>query len=128
MPTDEEKKHAHAHDHAHEPEEDMENMDEMGEDTDDEDDGIVILQTAEGEEMAFHVLEVIDVEDEQFALLTPANDDEGEENDEEAAEIYIFHYEVDEDGAESFTPVEDEETFAKVRDAAEALFTGDDES
>jgi uncharacterized protein YrzB (UPF0473 family) len=126
MPTDEEKKHAHAHDHEHSSDE--EEVEDMGEDMDDEDDGVVILQTAEGDEMAFHVLEVIDVDDEQFALLTPANDDEGEDNDEEAAEIYIFHYEVDEDGAESFTPVEDEDTFAKVREAAEALFTGEDDS
>jgi hypothetical protein len=50
-----------------------------------------------------------------------------EDEDEEAAEIFIFRYDVNEDGVETFSDVEDEETFAKVREAAEALFVGEDE-
>ena len=120
MPTDDNK---HDHSHAHEHEEEIDEV-EGEEGDEEEDDGIVILTDAEGNELEFYVLDVIDVDDEQFALLTPADEDE----ESESSEIFIFHYEVDEDGGESFAPVEDEELFATVRDAAEALFAGEDDN
>jgi uncharacterized protein YrzB (UPF0473 family) len=101
--------HAHEHDG------------DDGEEEDDDD--IVILSDADGNETEFQFLALVEVEGEQYALLTPS-DDEGNE----ATEIFIFRYEQDEDGGETFSDVDDEETFAKVRAEAEQLFaTLDDE-
>ncbi|MFZ5475321.1 MAG: DUF1292 domain-containing protein [Myxococcota bacterium] len=96
------------------------------EDEDLDDDDIVTLSDAEGNETDFQFLGVVEVEGEDYALLTPANDEEATET-----EIFIFRYEQDEDGGEIFSDVEDEETFQKVRAQAEALFAsleeGDEE-
>jgi uncharacterized protein YrzB (UPF0473 family) len=109
------------HDHEHDHDEELED----GE-FEDDDDGIVVLTDAEGDEREFQFLDVVEVDDMQFALLAPVMDEE-EENEDEPAEIFIFRYEVNEDGVETFTDVEDEDLFAKVRDAAEALFAAEGE-
>ena len=84
-----------------------------------EDSDTVILVDAEGVEREFVFLAVVDMEDEgQFAALTPAEEDEASDN----TEVFLFHYEEDEDGAESFTPIEDEDLFARVQTAAEEMF------
>jgi len=99
-----------------------EEMDEEwseGDEGDDEEDDIVTLMDAEGNETDFLFLTVIDVEGEgQFAALTPADEDEETDN----TEVFLFHYEADEDGGESFAPIEDEDLFAKVQAAAEVHF------
>ncbi len=93
--------------------------DEFASDAEAEDSDIVTLLDAAGHEQNFLFLAVIDVEGEgQFAALTPADEDEEAEN----TEVFLFHYEADEDGGETFTPIDDEELFAKVRAAAEAYF------
>ncbi len=121
--------HDHGHEHEHEHDEGAEGAEgaeggEFEEDYDEADDDIVILADAEGNETEFHFLDVVEVDGEQYALLTPVDEDE----ESEATEIFIFHYEQDEDGAASFSDVEDEAIFAKVREAAESLFAGEDEN
>lgn len=88
---------------------------------DDEEDGVnvvVTLADAEGNERAFVILGVIEVDEEEYALLTPADAEE----DAESTEIFIFHYWQDEDGMEVFTELQDKETFDKVRAEAGAHF------
>lgn len=97
--------HEHDHEHDHEDEE-----------YDDEDE-VVVLSDAEGNETEFSILGIVEVEGEDYALLTPTDAE-----DEEATEIFIFRYEQDEDGGEIFSDVQDEEVFQKVRAQAEALF------
>lgn len=114
----------HDHDHDHENEEELDELDEEGEEGEDDEDDTVILSDAEGNEIEYQFLAIVEVDGENYALLTPAVD----EDDEEATEIFIFHYEQDEDGGEIFSDVADEATFEKVRAQAEALFAaGDDE-
>jgi uncharacterized protein YrzB (UPF0473 family) len=120
MPNDHDHDHD-GHDHEHDHDEELED----GE-FDDDDDGIVVLTDAEGDEREFQFLDVVEVDDMQFALLAPVMDEENDDEDE-PAEIFIFRYEVNEDGVETFSDVEDEALFAKVRDAAEALFAAEDE-
>ena len=100
--------------------EDLEDDEEWdGEDGEDDEESTVILVDAEGTEREFVFLAVVDLEDEgQFAALTPAEEDESGEN----TEVFLFHYEEDEDGGESFSPIEDEELFARVQSAAEEMF------
>lgn len=92
--------------------------DDLDGDDEEDDDDVVILSDADGNETEFQFLALVEVEGDQYALLTPADDSE-----ENATEIFIFKYEQDEDGGEIFSDVADEETFAKVRAEAEQLFS-----
>lgn len=123
--------HNHSHDHEHDEHEHAEGEEggEEGGEFDeleeyDEDDDIVILQDAEGNEREFRFLTVVELEDEgAFALLTPNE----EPADEEApTEVFIFRYEQDEDGGEIFSDLDDEDLFQRVQKAAEALLSGDE--
>lgn len=98
------------HDHDHDHDDDLLD-EEMFEDED-----IVVLTDEEGQEMAFRFLTVIEVEEQDFALLTPA---EEPEDPEAPTEIFIFHYSQDEDGGEMFAALDDQELFARVQAAAE---------
>jgi len=106
------------HDHAHEHDESCEHDHEEG------GDDIVTLVDAEGNEVDHYWLGLVELDEEQFALLCPI-DELDEES--ESTNVYVYHYEEDEDGAESFEAVEDEALLARVQAAAEAMFTEDGE-
>ncbi|GDX82650.1 hypothetical protein LBMAG42_44610 [Deltaproteobacteria bacterium] len=105
--TDDEK-----HDHTHEHDESCAHEDEEGDD-------IVTLVDADGGEVDHYWLGLVELDEEQFALLCPV--DEVDE-DSETTNVYVYHYSEDEDGAESFEAVEDEELLARVQAAAEKMF------
>ncbi len=109
--------HDHDHDHAHEEGEEWENEEDL-----DEDD-IVVLSDADGNEKEFRFLTVVQLDEQDFALLTPATEDE---DPEAATEIFIFRYEQDEDGGEIFSEIEDEDLFARVQTAAEQMLMSED--
>lgn len=96
----------------------------MLEDGEEEGDDIVILSDAEGNEREFRFLTVLEVDDQQFALLTTV---EESEDPEAPTEVFIFHYDADEDGGEVFADIEDEALFNKVQAAAEAMLSGGDD-
>jgi len=76
------------------------------------------------------VLVVADYEGHgEFALLAPADQlsDVDEDQEEEELELFIFHYTVDEDGVETFTGVEDEEVWSRVRDFFSTLMDQDED-
>lgn len=110
-------KDEHNHDHEHEHDESLEEGVEDEELFDDEDD-VVVLVDAEGNELEYHLLGVIEVEEEEFALLTPADDDE----ESESMEVVLMRYDEDEDGGMIFQDIEDEALFTKVQAAAEKYF------
>lgn len=86
--------------------------------SDEEENDIVVLSDAEGNETEFEFVAKVEVDGVEYALLTPNAVEESEEN----TEIFIFKYEQDEDGGETFSDVPDEAIFAKVRAQAEELF------
>ncbi len=108
---DENGDHDHEHDHA----------EEGG-----EEDDIVVFTDAEGNEMEFVWLGLVELDGESFALLTPAEEDEDDDSDQ--TEVYVFHYEQDEDGGETYSDVEDEALLARVQAAAEKMFEENDAS
>lgn len=108
--SDDDKLHGHDHDHDH---------DDMDEEDGEEGDDVVVLEDAEGNAREYVFLAVVEVDEEAYALLTPAEEDENEEN---PTEVFLFQYEVDDDGNESFSDIEDEELFKRVQAAAEQLF------
>jgi uncharacterized protein YrzB (UPF0473 family) len=103
------------HDHTH----------EHGEECDHEHDevDVVTLVDADGNEVDHYWLGLVEVDDDQFALLCPVDEmDEESEN----TNVYVYHYSEDEDGAESFEAVEDDALLARVQAAAEAMFAADE--
>lgn len=100
----------HDHEHDHDPEET---------ETEEAEDDVVILEDAEGNSREYVFLAVVELDEEAYALLTPSEEDE---NEETPTEVFLFHYEVDDEGNESFSDIADEELFKRVQAAAEQLF------
>lgn len=103
---------ADEHDHDHDDELDDE------QDGEEEDDSIVILEDAEGNVMEYLFLDVVELDGDSFALLTPVDEDE----ESESTEIFIMRYEIDEEGGESFGDLDDEDLFRRVQEIAEKRF------
>lgn len=81
----------------------------------------IVLVDSQGNEVEFVLLGIVELEPEgEFALLTPSEQIDGD--DDEPMDVYIFHYDVDEDGAESFAPVEDEALVERVAAVARPEF------
>lgn len=74
------------------------------------DDEVITLVDEDGEEHDFTVLDIIEVEDREYAILVPL------EEDVETDEIVIFRFDQDEAGNEILVDVEDDE-WEKVADA-----------
>ena len=75
----------------------------------------ITLLDENGEETEFEVLGVITVEDIDYAILIPIDEDEDED------QAYIFRIDTDENGEEVLSEVEDDEEFEMVKDAWENL-------
>lgn len=77
-------------------------------------DNIIVLNDENGEEARFEFLDLIDLDDEEYVVLLPADDTE----DEGAGEVVILKVEDSEDGSdlESYVSVENEETLNRVFD------------
>ena len=74
----------------------------------------VVLVDEDGIEHSFVVLDVIEVEGAEYAILQPA--EEGWEDDDEQ-EAVILKIETDENGEECFAEIEDDDEWEKVADA-----------
>lgn len=74
-------------------------------------DNIIILNDENGEESRFEFLDLIELDNEEYVVLLPA-----EESDEEPGEVVILKVEdTDEDSdEEAYVSVDDEETLNKV--------------
>jgi len=80
-------------------------------------DDLVTLIDVEDNETTFRFLALIETDEGGFAMLTPSEDTGGEEMD-----IYLFHYDYDEEEEiENYSPIEDEELFKRVVVAAEQM-------
>lgn len=77
-------------------------------------DNIIVLNDENGEEARFEFLDLIDLDNEEYVVLLPADDTE----DEGAGEVVILKVEDSEDGSdlESYVSVENEETLNRVFD------------
>lgn len=74
-------------------------------------DNIIVLNDENGEESRFEFLDLIELDNEEYVVLLPA-----EESDEEPGEVVILKVEdTDEDSdEEAYVSVDDEETLNKV--------------
>lgn len=76
---------------------------------------IVTLVDEDGNEHEFAVVDIIEVDEKEYALLMPA-DGEGEGEDEEAEDVLVLRFEDD-----SLVMIEDEAEFNRVVQYLEEL-------
>ncbi|MDK2836784.1 MAG: hypothetical protein PWP21_1561 [Thermosediminibacterales bacterium] len=72
---------------------------------------LIVLCDEEGNECEFELVEVITVEEKDYALLVPT--------DNNSDEAYIFNIELDENGEYVLQEIEDDKEFQKVKKAWE---------
>jgi len=82
------------------------------------------LEDEEGNAMDFALLAIVEVEDQDYALMTPAEQIEDDASD--AMELFLFQYDEEDDGTASFSEIDDEETYERVRDFCATLVDMDD--
>ena len=77
-------------------------------------DNIVILNDEDGNEVKFEFLDLVELDNEEYVVLLPVDDEESEE----PGEVVILKVEDSDDDSdeetESYVSVEDEETLTKV--------------
>jgi uncharacterized protein YrzB (UPF0473 family) len=76
----------------------------------------VILTDEDGKEHAFEVVDVIEVDGSEYAILTPEDEEE-----EEPGEAMIFRIEHDEKGDEMLVEIEDDDEWERVAEAYDRL-------
>ena len=74
----------------------------------------VVLVDEDGEEHTFTMLDVIEVDGNEYAILQPVDEDM---DDDEEPEAVILKIETDEKGEEILTDIENDEEWEKVADA-----------
>ncbi|AKA70007.1 DUF1292 domain-containing protein [Clostridium scatologenes] len=78
----------------------------------------IILNDEDGKEVEFDVVTKMDIEDKEYIIVVP-------KDKEEIDEAIALRIDVDEEGNEILTTVEDEDEFAMVEEAYETLFSED---
>lgn len=74
-------------------------------------DNIIVLNDENGEEVQFEFLDIVELDDEEYVVLLPVE----EEDSESDGEVVILKIEdTDSDEEESYVGVEDEDTLNKV--------------
>ncbi len=87
---------------------------------DNEDDDVVVtLNLDDGTEVTCEILTIFDLNDQDYIVLLPL-DENGEENPD--GEVYIYRYFEDETGAPSLDNIQSDEEYAAVSDRFDELF------
>ena len=94
----------------------IEALDESEELTEDD---IVTLEDDEGNSERFVILAIVEVQDEDYALLAP---EAQIVEDDEDYEVFVYEYREGPDGTHHFKALEDEARFTEVVAFAQTLF------
>lgn len=86
-----------------------------------DDENIVVLTDDEGIDHEFAVLEIMELDDSQYAILLPLAGEDEEEEDE----AIILKIEVDENGEEILCDIEDDDEWEMVAQAWQEGPNGD---
>ena len=87
----------------------------------DESDELEVVEFTDEEGVTYTaaILAVLQVDDQDYAVLAPVEQLEDDDGDE--LELFLFLYGEDDEGNEFFSYIEDESVFNKVQEAAAAL-------
>lgn len=80
---------------------------------------VITLIDEEGKEHAFTIVDIIEVDNSEYAILLSEEDD--------CEEAVILKYVIDEDGNELLIDIEDDEEWEKVADIWEEMMLEEDE-
>jgi len=90
---------------------------------------VIVLTDESGEEHEFELIEILEVDDREYAVLAPldgeAKEDAGEEDLDED-EAIILRVETDENGERVFSDIEDDDEWEKVAEAWESSLDDED--
>lgn len=89
-----------------------------------EDEDCYTLMDEDGNEHDFIMLALIEIEDVDYALMTP---DYGDEEEPEDLELLILEYQM-EDDMETFSEVADDDTYAKVEEVFASILDQETEA
>lgn len=81
-------------------------------------DNIIVLKDEDGSEVEFEMIMKFDIEDKEYVILAPISDDE--------TEAVAFRIEKDSNNESLFVTIDDDDEFAMVSEAYEALSLDDD--
>ena len=87
-------------------------------------DNIVILNDENGNEVRFEFLDLVELDDEEYVVLLPINDD-GEEDEGEVVILKIEDNEDENSEEESYVSVEDEAILNQVFEIFKEKFKND---
>ena len=87
-------------------------------------DNIVILNDENGNEVKFEFLDLVELDDEEYVVLLPINDD-GEEDEGEVVILKIEDNEDENSEEESYVSVEDEAILNQVFEIFKEKFKND---
>ena len=87
-------------------------------------DNIVILNDEAGNEVKFEFLDLIELDEEEYVVLLPV-DDEGEEDEGEVVILKVEDNDEDELDEESYVSIDDEESLNKVFEIFKEKFKND---
>ena len=87
-------------------------------------DNIVILNDEEGHEVKFEFLDLIELDEEEYVVLLPVDED-GEEDEGEVVILKVEDNDEDELDEESYVSIDDEETLNKVFEIFKEKFKND---
>ncbi len=79
---------------------------------DDERDDIVVLVDENGDEVEFEHIDTIEMNDNEYVVLAPLEEESDEEGEDE--EVIILKIEHNEDGEDSFVTIEDDDELEEV--------------
>lgn len=83
----------------------------------------IILLDEDGKEHEFEVLDIIEVDGAEYAILFPVEDGE----DEEVDEAIILKVGTDENGEEILYEIEDDEEWERVADAYDEIISEEED-
>ena len=89
---------------------------------------LVTLIDENGEEFEFVVLDTFFVDDNEYAVLAPLEEEGEEEAEESEEEAVVLRIEDDDEGNQVLVPVEEEEEWQKIADAWEKRNQEQDEA
>ena len=88
-----------------------------------EESDIVVLVDEDDVEHRLVMLAVVEFEEQDYALLAP--EEELADESEPELDLYIFQYDVDDEGMETFQPIPDDDRFEEVRAFCATLMDAD---
>ena len=95
-----------------------------------DDENIVVLVDEDGEEVEFEHIDTVEMNDNEYVVLAPLDNDDQDQEDEDE-EVIILKIEHSEDGEESFVTIEDDDelddVFNEFQNRMEEEFGSEDE-